>query len=394
MIKKGAILLLLLVLFFSCSQEKKTNWSITLDSKSKDPYGCCIAYNSLSSLFPNSDIYTDINFITHIDDIVNQTESFSPKNNLTIFVTQNFILKEEEFDKVQSYLAMGNYLLVLSNNYSKNISTYFQVTEMPIFENQFSSTIYQPDTNNFSIRFNKKYETYQFIGRFNEFVFERDTLYSDSLNTVGYAVNQHLPNIIRSGNFIIARNPLAFTNHFLLQKNNREYYEKLLSYFPLQTKTVAFFSKKKFGNAESDSDISKLLQIPAIRYAFFIFIALLIIYTLFESKRRQKIIPILPINTNSSLEFAETIGMLYYNKKDNSNLSEKMISYYLEHLRSKYNIKTNELNDAFAVVLARKLNHPEAVTKDFVGYLNYIRSTNEVSDNDIQHLYHQLKKLV
>jgi hypothetical protein len=86
--------------------------------------------------------------------------------------------------------------------------------------------------------------------------------------------------------------------------------------------------------------------------------------------------------------------MLYYNKKDNSNIAEKMISYYLEYLRSKYNIKTNELNDAFALVLARKLNHPEAVTKAFVGYLNYIRSTNEVSDNDIQHLYHQLKKLV
>lgn len=392
MFKKISILFLLLFTFFSCSQEKKTNWSVSLDKKSKDPYGCYIANNSLSAIFPNADLYEGVDFMTHINDIVNQTANYPSKKNLTIFVTQNFILKDAEYDKIQSYLGMGNYLLVLSTNYSKNISAYFHVEEMPTFENSFSSSMYLADTNNFSIRFNKQYQNYQFIGRYAEDSFTRDTTYTDSLNVIGYTGTEHLPNIISNGNFIISRNPFAFTNYFLLQKNNREYYEKLLSYFSVEMKNVTFFSAKKFGKTESDSDLSKLFKIPAIRYAFLIFMALLVIYTLFESKRRQKIIPVLPPNTNSSLEFAETIGMLYYNKKDNANLAEKMIQYYLEHLRSKYSIKTNDLNDAFATQLAHKLNQNETDTKAFIAYFNYIRDAYEVTDNDIQHLYHQIKK--
>ena len=393
MSKKFFILFLIMGLFFSCSQEKKTNWAVSLDSKSKDPYGCFIANNMLPSIFPDADISTSKNFIQRIDEIVNQTSTYSAKNNLVIVVTQNISLTDSELDKVQSYIAMGNYLLILSTNFSENITHHFQVEPTSEYHQEFDASDKQETTNKYSIRFNAAFKTYNFVGRNSQDFFTRDTSYSDSLNSIGFINNSQNPNIIRQGNFIIGLNNLAFTNHFLLQNNNREYYEKLLSYFPEYVSSVSWFSMKKYNNHEDDeSSLSKLLKNPSIRYTFFIILGLLIIYTLFESKRRQKIIPVLPPNTNSSLEFAETIGMLYYNKKDNANLSEKMIQYYLEYLRSKYSLKTNELNNGFAFQLANKINQTEADSKAFVSYLNYIRSSKEITDTDIQHLYHQIKK--
>lgn len=391
--KKFVFIIVLIISFFSCSQEKKTNWSISLDKKSKEPYGCYIAYQMLSDIYTKAEIQNTKKFINILDVIVNQTSTSSPSNNLIIVVSQNVNLSDEELDKVQSYLSMGNYLLILSTNYSENIMNYFHVEPTTEYYKGFEAMNLQEDTNHFTIRFNNEYKTFDFVGKYTQGYFIRDASYSDSLNTIGYTNNNQEPNIIRQDNFIIGLNPLVFSNYFLLQNDNKEYYEKLLSYFPESIKSVTWISTKKLGNEnDSNSSFSKLRRNPPIRYAFIIILALLLIYTLFESKRRQKIIPVIPPNTNSSLEFAETIGMLYYNKKDNANLSEKMIQYYLEHIRSKYSLKTNLLNDSFAIQLAYKINHSETDTKAFISYLNYIRSNKEITDIDIQHLYHQIKK--
>jgi hypothetical protein len=68
---------------------------------------------------------------------------------------------------------------------------------------------------------------------------------------------------------------------------------------------------------------------------------------LFDSKRRQRIIKPLQPNINTSVAFTETVGRLYLQKKDNRNIADKMITYFLEHIRNQYFLNTNQLNDEF-----------------------------------------------
>lgn len=65
------------------------------------------------------------------------------------------------------------------------------------------------------------------------------------------------------------------------------------------------------------------MAFPTFAVCVFVANGALTFYTVFESKRRQKFIPIIPPLHNSSLDFTETVGLLYFNKSDHSNLAEK-----------------------------------------------------------------------
>jgi hypothetical protein len=179
----------------------------------------------------------------------------------------------------------------------------------------------------------------------------------------------------------------------MLQDSNRRYFEYVLSHFNEYPSSVTWYSfLSKYESENSDFDWSSLFKQPAIFYAFLLMLIVLLLYVIFAAKRQQRIIPIQNPMENTSLEFVETVGKLYYSKKDNQNLVEKMVLHYLENIRSKYAIRTQELNNEFANHLSHKINRSSEETNAFVSYLNYIRGSNQVTDIDIQHLYQQLKK--
>ena len=114
---------------------------------------------------------------------------------------------------------------------------------------------------------------------------------------------------------MINRAPMALTNYYMLQDTNRHYYEYVLSYFNTYPTSVNWFSYlNKYPNEQSDFNWSDLFQKPALFYAFLILLVTILVYALFASKRQQRKIPVLEPLTNSSFDFVETVGRLYYVK--------------------------------------------------------------------------------
>ena len=109
-----------------------------------------------------------------------------------------------------------------------------------------------------------------------------------------------------------------------------------------------------FERGDDFSALSIFWKNKMLLYALLLACTLMLLYIAFGSKRKRRLVPATPPNNNASLSFVQTIGNLYLQKKDNRNIAIKMMTYFLEHIRSNYHLSTNNINAEFVQALSRK----------------------------------------
>jgi len=86
---------------------------------------------------------------------------------------------------------------------------------------------------------------------------------------------------------------------------------------------------------------------------------------------------------NATVEFTETVGRLYHQKGDHKNLVDKKIMYFFEHIRSKYNLKTNEMNEGFLKTLSGKTGMTYNELKKIFDFLNWLSEKNKIYESEL-----------
>jgi hypothetical protein len=124
-----------------------------------------------------------------------------------------------------------------------------------------------------------------------------------------------------------------------------------------------------------------LWRFPSTRYALLLALLAMITYVLFEGKRKQRIIPVIPPLKNDSVSFVETVGRLYFNKGNHTNLSEKMVQQFLEWVRTHYFLNTNLLNEQFINQLIIKSGQPEAKVRMLMDMIHEIKMGTAPTDD-------------
>ena len=125
------------------------------------------------------------------------------------------------------------------------------------------------------------------------------------------------------------------------------------------------------------------LSKPALQWAYYIAIFSLLTFVLFEIKRRQRIIPVIKPLSNSTIDFVNVVGQVYYEKRNNANIAQKKILYFLTYLRDEYQIKTNSLDDEFMEKLSAKFDVRLSIVTELVNYIKYIQVQEHVSDREL-----------
>jgi hypothetical protein len=125
------------------------------------------------------------------------------------------------------------------------------------------------------------------------------------------------------------------------------------------------------------------LKNPVLQWAYFIALISLVIFVLFEIKRRQRIIPIIEPLANSTLDFVNVVGQVYYEKRNNVNIAQKKVLYFLSHLRDEYNVKTNKLDDDFVERLTTKIGLDATFANELTSYLVYITAQTNITDREL-----------
>lgn len=198
-----------------------------------------------------------------------------------------------------------------------------------------------------------------------------------------------------SGRVLVLLDPVGLTNYPLLSRRNSHFMENVFGYVPnyVNNNTLYWdeFYKYQTAPRTDDDDSNGLFALmkryPAIRWAVWLTVLLVIFYIVFESKRRQRIIPEIPPVTNTSVEFVKTMGKLYFEHHNNTNLAGKMAQQLLEYIRNRYSLNTQELDEAFMNTLSRKAGYPLENTRVLVYQTLQARQGYPFTDEDLHAYY-------
>ena len=110
----------------------------------------------------------------------------------------------------------------------------------------------------------------------------------------------------------------------------------------------------------------------------------LLIFVIFKGKRTQRIIPVIKPLENSTVEFTKTIGDLYFQTGSYSNIIDKKIKYFLEYIRTKFYLNTQELNEQFITKLSQKSSNSKEDIKKLVDLIVYLKSKNSHTEDELK----------
>jgi hypothetical protein len=360
---------------------KMLNKRVTLWRGDKIPYGTYYAYHNLKYIFRNAEIgSSDLSPVTFYAN--NETSS------AYIIVGNTVRPDEKELKAILNHAIAGNHVFISARNIGDNILNSFRLSATG------GGFGYSADSLNINITDPDNYDTLAFnypglpIG--NHFT----KIDSNITNILGKD-RQGYANFVKftyqgGGAIYLNLAPGAFTNFFLLHKNNKRYYDLAMSAIPDTVTRVRwddyyrhhFDGKSDSGNS-AFSKLGTFLRNEVLRWAFWLSLLLFAIVYIFESKRKQRVIPQVKKLNNTSLDFVKTIGRLYYQRKDNKNLARKMSAHFLGHIRNRYNLQTSQLNDEFEEKLAFKSGYPITLVKDVIGQVRSVEDSYEVSDDEL-----------
>ncbi len=179
--------------------------------------------------------------------------------------------------------------------------------------------------------------------------------FCDSLphHPLGY-LNDSLINFARypygKGYFLLHTNPLVFSNYSLLRPETRRYVEGVLSWLPegdiywdalSRVPEAVARRRNNSGFARSLEDehpLAYVLKQPSLAWAWYLLAGLALTWLIFRAKRRQRIIPVLPKNENSSYEFISTVANLHFKEKNYQGLCIQSMKLFLAQIRERYNL--------------------------------------------------------
>jgi hypothetical protein len=346
----GAFLLLKLL------SPKQHNWTVTYAAEDKNPFGGYAMNLLIRTVFPDGQLRHSYKTLYELKDSAQQGSNI-------LVVASKFSPGDEDTEALLDHVYKGGNAFI-STEYlnGKLADTLKLITEFPfgdVLSKNDSTTVHLIGTGFDTTR------TYAFKAA-NIGTSIRNF---DTTRTSIIAVNEHKePVTIRmkwgEGNFIINSTPMIFTNIYLLADENSDFASKQLSYLP--NAELIWTEYYQRGRREISTPLRFVLLNEPLSWAYYITLISLAVFMVFEMKRRQRIIPVIPPLPNTTLEFVATIGDLYYQNGDHKNIAEKKVNYFLEQVRSKYALATNQLDREFAAALSRKAGKGDKEMQELV----------------------------
>ena len=381
---------------------KPIDWSPTFSNKDKIPYGCELLYKVLPNVFPNQKISDEKVSIFSKKSKV----KLPPKSNY-LYVFSYFRADSVSLVKLLDYVQKGNSVFIASENFfGLDDTLHFQTSYIKDLDTNDSTSI------NFVNPIIRKSSDYKYQNQAADTYFDiKDSTKNRNSFTVLGKNSKGFPNFIRvnfgEGMFFLNTVPMAFTNFYMVKNDNSDYAFKALSYLPEQPifwdeyvnkmsigKSVKSISKSREAKGEADiqeSPFKFIMSQPALKWAYFITLSGLLIYLIFEGKRRQRIIPVMETSKNTSLQFVETIGSLYYNQKDHKAIAEKKITHLLAYIRTKFYLKTIEIDQEFKTDLSNKSGISLLEINDLFDYISFVQNNDYIAENQLITLNEQIE---
>ncbi|MDF4222449.1 DUF4350 domain-containing protein [Maribacter sp. M208] len=377
------IAVLIGIIVIEIVRPRPINWRPSYTSVSKIPFGCFVLFNELPNIFSNSEVKS---VESSMYDALLQRDSTILSNYLII--NDYIYLDEQETNQVLKYVANGNHVFIATNNLTGKLADTLNIEVTQQYGIQedsvkasFTNKSFQQKDFFFTRGVNPSY--FVSLDTLNTEILGHLEFKSSSLLETNEEETNVRPNFIKTsfgkGNFIINTLPVAYTNFYILG-NNKNYTTQSLSY--LNNHFLYWDDYKKSGRKVITSPMRFVLNQPALKWGYYLLVIGLLLFVVFKAKREQRIIPVIKPLENSSVAFAKTVGSLYYQNRDYTNLNNKKITYFLTYIRNRYYVNTTILDENLITQLSAKASKSKDETKALIELIESLKNKPVHTEKD------------
>jgi len=357
------------------------------------PFGSLIAKRVLQSGYPD-------NYIQVLKEpFARSSQMFSDTNSVYFSVSRNLYVSEDDVTSVLDYVYEGNTVFFAAQVFdSAFLARLYCSITLADERDVIPSLLYRNTTARVISGIHISSDSFRYFYKpFRSFFSETNDRYC---RIAGYN-EAGKPNCIvffwGKGKLFLHTDPRAFSNYFLLTGNNYRYMQELVQVLNPSPRHVYwddYYNRHNYreNTANKKNALSEIFRYPALKAAFLLLCSTLLIYLLFGTKRKQRLIRKLEQPRNSSVAFTETIARLYLQEHDNRHIAEKMITYFREYVRSGYYLFLSPDSTEFVSVLSRKSGVPEEQCRELMRTIASIHSSESINDQQLLTLNEQIQQ--
>jgi hypothetical protein len=384
------LILISLLVYIEATKPVPLNWFPSYSKVDKIPMGTYVIYDVLKQHFNDNLVDVSIPPYIHL-----RNEDL---NGTYLFINNHIGFDKTELESLLSWAGKGNTVFLAANNYSKNLlDTLGLEISYAFFYNRFAT---QPLLNlvNENLKASTPYhiEKNMRVSYFNKI----DTL---TTHVLGFSqayedeqiLNKPEANFIKvpfeEGNLYLYNQPEIFTNFFLLDEKNNSLTSKVLSYINTDS-SLYWDNYYKTGRRVDISPLHILFSTKSLKWAYYLLLIGVILFVFFEGKRKQRSIPVVAPLTNKTFEYTQTISQIYLENNDNKAIAKKMVVQFLEYIRIKLRVQTDQINKRFFEEVSLRSSNETSETISLFETIKKTQESSIVSDNELEELHKKISQ--
>ncbi|MBB5635900.1 hypothetical protein HDE68_001788 [Pedobacter cryoconitis] len=365
----GSATALILYLVAQYYKPKATDWSPSYLKEDKIPYGLYILNHEKTAIFPEAV------FKTSRLPVYNTLKNNRYQNTSYLFIAGNLKFDKLDYQELVKFMARGNQVFMAAFDLGKLLNDTLKLE----INNNFIPRLKSEPINfvNPSLKSKQGYVFEKGIG--DQYFSRLDSSRCTVLGRNGKGDVNFVKYAFGKGALYILPNPQLLTNYSLLNPAGAAYTAKALSYLQ-KTETLIWDEHNTASTSDNGSILSVFLKYDQFRWAYYLSLTGLLIFVIYEIKRRQRVIPVLLPLKNASADFVKVVGKVYYQERDNQDIAQKKINYFLEFIRLTYRLKTLKTDGKLVSSLILISGVQEETVRELFSVINGIQSGNKVTD--------------
>lgn len=365
----------LLLVYLASLAPRPLDRTPSFSKSDKIPFGSYILYELLPDLFPGQPVQVNHRPLRErLTDTV-----FEPVSNF-IFINLSIAFDQFECEELFAYLEAGGQVFIAAERFGGHLADTLKLATS-YFPEQWADSVALNFTNP-ALRSERGYH------------YRRDTgsIYFTRFDTSNCLVlgrsDANTVHFIRmdfgKGALLLSSVPLAFTNYNAVAPRNGEYIFKALSYLPVRP--TYWDEYYKIRRQQAQTPLRFVLGDPALRAAYFTALTGMVLFVLFQSRRRQRIIPLIRPPENTSVQFVKTVGRLYFQRRNHKNLAEKQIAHFWEYLRTHLYVKIDGPEEELVQQISQKTGISEDIIVRLFRHIRIVQAAERLSEQPLMTL--------
>lgn len=377
------ILFLGLLVFLEATKPNPVNWYSSYGNTDKIPYGLAVFHTTLKERMGEQ--FLEVN-----EPPFEFLRDSSEVQGTYLFINEGVYFDEAETYSLLDWVEKGNTMYVASQYFSQELLDTLSLEtdyyyDLDNFDNKPLFNFTNPNLkreNPYSLDLEISANYFSALDTTSTVVLGvYDLLKKDSLTIEEPKVN-FIKQPYGEGFVYLHFLPEAYTNYFILHKDNQTYTNTAQLYIPEDT-MVYWDNHYKNSKTYYGSPLYLIFKNRYLKWAWYVLLIGVFLWVFFEGKRKQKAIPVVKPLQNQTLAYTHTIAGMYLEKGDHKSIAQHQTNHFLEYLRSTHNLDTSRLGQDFITKAAAKTGNSEADTKRLVDTILYLQQKENITQEEL-----------